>query len=272
MYFIYIVLMHGMFVNIHLQIFFCTKAGVITAFLLGAGCKVPVCILALGRNGCGRMKKETGKKPQKQGNIVLSGFMGSGKSTVGRRLAAALNMKFIDMDRYIEKKTGKTVSEIFSECGEMHFRALETETARTLSRERHYVIATGGGTLMREENVKAFHEGGGRIYYLDVPLRALQERLKNDKRRPLLQTEDRNAVIEKLLNERRPKYLNSADVVVDAGAPIVVVVRRICALRGIEPDETALALSGRGWKNGKKHTVKRRNSADEGSCKYRKTV
>lgn len=218
------------------------------------------------------MKKETEKKPQTQGNIVLSGFMGSGKSTVGRRLAAALGMKFIDMDRYIEKKTGKTVSEIFAEFGEAHFRALETETARTLSRERHYVVATGGGTLMREENVKAFHEGGGRIYYLDVPLRALQERLKNDKRRPLLQTENRNAVIEKLLDERRPKYLNSADVVVDAGAPTVVVVRRICALRGVEPDESALKLSERRWKNGKKHKVKRRNSTDEGSCKYRKTV
>ena len=61
-------------------------------------------------------------------------------------------------------------------------------------------------------------------YYLDVPLAALQERLKNDKRRPLLQTPDRRAVIERLLNERRPKYLASADVVVDAGAPTVVVV------------------------------------------------
>ena len=168
------------------------------------------------------------------GNIVLSGFMGCGKTTVGRRLAAALNMKFVDMDLYIEKKTGMTVREIFAAYGEPHFRALETETVRELSRSTDYVIATGGGTLMQPQNVEEFHKGGGTIYYLDVPLAALQERLKNDKRRPLLQTPDRRAVIERLLGERRPQYLASADVVVDAGAPTIVVVQRICALRGVE--------------------------------------
>lgn len=174
----------------------------------------------------------------KSGNIVLSGFMGSGKTTVGRRLAAALDMQFVDMDLYIEKKTGMTVKEIFAEYGEPHFRALETETVKELAQSNHFVIATGGGTLMQPQNVEGFHQGGGTIYYLDVPLAALQERLKNDKRRPLLQTPDRRAVIERLLNERRPKYLASADVVVDAGAPTVVVVERICALRG-EPIEKA---------------------------------
>lgn len=172
-----------------------------------------------------------------QGNIVLSGFMGSGKTTIGRRLASALHMKFVDMDLYIEKKTGMTVSEIFAQYGEAYFRRLETETVRELAREKHYVIATGGGTLMQPVNVEAFHAGGGEIYYLDVPLKALQERLKNDKRRPLLQTEDRNAVIERLLSERRPQYVAGADVVVDAGAPTVVVVNRICALRGVEPEK-----------------------------------
>ena len=148
----------------------------------------------------------------KSGNIVLSGFMGSGKTTVGRRLAAALDMQFVDMDLYIEKKTGMTVKEIFAEYGELHFRALETETVKELAQSNHFVIATGGGTLMQPQNVEGFHQGGGTIYYLDVPLAALQERLKNDKRRPLLQTPDRRAVIERLLNERRPKYLASADV------------------------------------------------------------
>ena len=174
----------------------------------------------------------------KSGNIVLSGFMGSGKTTVGRRLAAALDMQFVDMDLDIEKKTGMTVKEIFAEYGELHFRALETETVKELAQSNHFVIATGGGTLMQPQNVEGFHQGGGTIYYLDVPLAALQERLKNDKRRPLLQTPDRRAVIERLLNERRPKYLASADVIVDAGAPTVVVVERICALRG-EPIEKA---------------------------------
>ena len=86
----------------------------------------------------------------KSGNIVLSGFMGSGKTTVGRRLAAALDMQFVDMDLYIEKKTGMTVKEIFAEYGEPHFRALETETVKELAQSNHFVIATGGGTYVHD--------------------------------------------------------------------------------------------------------------------------
>ena len=182
------------------------------------------------------METELELQPERyaaRGNIVLSGFMGCGKTTIGRRLASALNMKFVDMDLYIEKKMDMTVSEIFAQHGEAYFRALETETVQELAKEKHYIIATGGGTLMQPVNVEEFHKGGGKILYLKVPLRALQERLKNDKRRPLLQTPDRNAVIERLLTERKPKYLASADIVVDAGAPAVVVVQRICGLLGV---------------------------------------
>ncbi len=192
----------------------------------------------------------------KSGNIVLSGFMGSGKTTVGRRLAAALDMQFVDMDLYIEKKTGMTVKEIFAEYGELHFRALETETVKELAQSNHFVIATGGGTLMQPQNVEGFHQGGGTIYYLDVPLAALQERLKNDKRRPLLQTPDRRAVIERLLNERRPKYLASADVIVDAGAPTVVVVERICAKsREIPPKRNSPKRSASAEEDAKKELL-----------------
>ena len=190
-------------------------------------------------------KKQSSVPHGESGNIILSGFMGSGKSTIGRRLAAALHMEFVDMDRYIEKKTGIKVAEIFEHHGEAYFRALEAEAVRELSGKKRYVIAAGGGTLMQPENVARFHEDGGAVYFLNVPLRALQERLKNDKRRPLLQTPDRNAVIERLVAERTPQYMASADFVVDAGAPTVVVVRRICALRGVEPEEGALAASDR---------------------------
>lgn len=197
---------------------------------------------------------------KRRGNIVLSGFMGCGKTTIGRQLASALRMQFVDMDLYIEKKTGRTVKEIFAESGEAYFRALETETVRELSASENYVIATGGGTLMQPVNVAEFHKGGGTIYFLDVPLAALQERLKNDKRRPLLQTPNRNEVIEKLLTERKPKYLASADVVVDAGAPTVVVVRRICALRGEEPELKTVRM---GRKAGCRHPRRKRGNAGE---------
>ena len=96
----------------------------------------------------------------KSGNIVLSGFMGSGKTTVGRRLAAALDMQFVDMDLYIEKKTGMTVKEIFAEYGELHFRALETETVKELAQSNHFVIATGEYHTVRDFATLAFHHAG----------------------------------------------------------------------------------------------------------------
>ena len=99
-----------------------------------------------------------------EGPLLLLAGAGSGKTTVGRRLAAALDMQFVDMDLYIEKKTGMTVKEIFAEYGELHFRALETETVKELAQSNHFVIATGGGTLMQPQNVEGFHQGGGTIY------------------------------------------------------------------------------------------------------------
>ena len=205
------------------------------------------------------MEKE--QKPQVvRGNIILSGFMGSGKSAVGRRLAEVLQMRFVDMDRYIEETSGTTISAIFALQGEAAFRQMEAETVKELAKEQNCVIAAGGGTLLQPANAEAFHAGGGKIYYLDVPLRALQERLKRDKRRPLLQVEDRSAVIEKLLNERRPGYIALSDEVVDAGAPTVVVVRRICALLGVEIPKNTAGADGIP-SHSKKHWHGKRNSS-----------
>lgn len=191
---------------------------------------------------------------ESRGNIILSGFMGSGKTTVGRVLARALRMRFVDMDRYIEERAGKTVREIFADEGEARFRALEAETVRELAKGKRYVVASGGGTLMNPENVRAFREGGGTVYFLDVPAAALKERLKNDKKRPLLQVPDRGAVIDRLLAERRPKYLAGADRTVEAGAPVSVVARRIAEMHGVSLPESAFRTRWpvrRGGKRGK---------------------
>lgn len=201
---------------------------------------------------------------RKTGNIILSGFMGCGKSSIGRRLAAQLHMEFVDMDRYIEQREGKTVREIFDAHGEAHFRALERAAVQTLAGGDRYVVATGGGTLMQSGNAEAFRAGGGTIYFLDVPLAALQERLKNDHRRPLLQVPDRRAVIERLFYERRPRYLETADITVDAGAPTMIVVRRIAALRGVELPPPQKRESGE--KRRKKHRRRRRRN-DPGAGK-----
>ena len=159
--------------------------------------------------------------------IVLCGFMGCGKTSIGWRLAKLLHCAFVDMDQYIEKKEGYTVSQLFEKFGEANFRACERKAAVELMQMERVVIASGGGTVLDKENVRAFHEGGGVICFLDVPVAALQERLKRDKRRPLLQRPDRREFIQRLYQERYPHYLAAADRVIDAGAPAVWVAKQM---------------------------------------------
>lgn len=153
--------------------------------------------------------------------------MGCGKNSVGWRIAALVGAEFVDMDQYIEEKAGKSISRIFADSGEESFRRMETEASAELVARDNVVIATGGGTVMNPENVRCFHDGGGVICFLDVPVAALQERLKGDKRRPLLQRPDRREFIAKLHAERYPKYCAAADHIIEAGAPPAVVARRI---------------------------------------------
>ena len=148
------------------------------------------------------------------GNIVLCGFMGCGKTSVGKRAAKLLGRQFCDLDSYIERKAGMTVSEIFAQEGEAGFRARETQAAEEVASMQGMVIASGGGTVL----------------FLDVPVAALQERLKNDTRRPLLQVPDRRRVIAELHEKRAPLYRAAADIVVDGGAPAIVVAKRVAQL------------------------------------------
>lgn len=173
-----------------------------------------------------------------QRNLILCGFMGCGKSSVGWRAARLLEREFCDLDRYIEEKEGLTVSEIFAQYGEGGFREREAQAVREMAARPGLIIASGGGTVLREENVRILHEGGGIIIFLDAPLAALQERLKNDKRRPLLQVPNRREVIAQLHAEREPLYRAAADVVVDAGAPPVTVARRVARLEWEEKGGT----------------------------------
>ena len=146
-------------------------------------------------------------------NIILCGFMGCGKSTVGKNLARKTGRKFVDMDRYIENKAQKTVSEIFAERGEDGFRDLEHEACTELAKQNNLIIAAGGGALTFERNVEAFR-GKDTIVLLDVPLGTIKYRLRNDKKRPLLQRPDKDAVMTELYNSRYPKYRAAADIVI----------------------------------------------------------
>ncbi len=159
--------------------------------------------------------------------IALCGFMGCGKTGVGRRVAKILNFEFIDMDIYIEKSEGMPVKKIFEIKGEEYFRKLETLTIEKLAKKTNCIIATGGGVVLNPKNVEAFHKNGVKIIFIDAPLSALQERLKNDKKRPLLQRPDRREFIADLHKKRYPLYKSSSDIIVNGGAPSVVVAKEI---------------------------------------------
>lgn len=163
-------------------------------------------------------------------NIILCGFMGCGKTSVGKRVAVLTGRRFCDLDQYIEQQAGMTISEIFSRYGEEGFRQREAQAVREVAGKPGMVVASGGGTVLAQGNVDAFHTTGGTIVFLDAPLAALQERLKNDKKRPLLQVPNRREVIEELFRKRFPLYQAAADITVDAGAPPVTVARRVAGL------------------------------------------
>lgn len=144
-------------------------------------------------------------------NLVLCGFMGSGKTTVGRKLARLTGMPFIDLDRYIEEQVGMSISDIFATHGEAYFRDLESRYVAELTTQRTgIVLALGGGTVLRSENVTAIKQTG-LLILLDTPFFRIQKNLENSTTRPLLQRGDRLAEIRRLYQTRKPIYEQVAD-------------------------------------------------------------
>jgi shikimate kinase len=146
-------------------------------------------------------------------NIILCGFMGCGKSTVGRNLAKMTGRKFLDMDNYIEETAGMTIPEIFEQQGESGFRELEHRACQALSERSGLIVASGGGALTFERNVAVFR-GRDTVVLLDVPLETIRQRLAHDTTRPLLQRPDRDEAMQALYEQRLPLYQKAADVTV----------------------------------------------------------
>ncbi|PKM83637.1 MAG: shikimate kinase [Firmicutes bacterium HGW-Firmicutes-13] len=138
-------------------------------------------------------------------NIILTGFMGTGKTKVGFILAKRLKTVFLDLDSLIEETEGKTIPEIFSEKGEEYFRQAETETIIKALREEGKVISTGGGALIKEENRKLLMEGGILIRLSASP-EEIYKRVGTREGRPLLKGDDPLKVIRELLAKRRRFY------------------------------------------------------------------
>ena len=160
-------------------------------------------------------------------NIFLVGLMGAGKSTVGKQLARRLKVDFYDSDRVIVERTGVPIATIFEIEGEQGFRERETQVLEELSQYSGCVIATGGGSLIRPENVEIIKRNG-QLVYLRASAEKLYTRIKHDKARPLMQTENPLQTLRNLLADREPTYLGASDIVIrTANQKVGVVLHRI---------------------------------------------
>ncbi len=156
-------------------------------------------------------------------NLVITGFMAVGKSTIGRRAADVLGRTFVDTDDLIRARTGKSIPQIFAEDGEVYFRGLEAEIARELAARTHLVIATGGGMLVNEAN-RVILSSTGFVVCLDAPPELIRERLARSADRPLAE----NWL--ELYEKRRTAYAAIPTHVNVGGKSVDVVVREIIAL------------------------------------------
>ena len=148
-------------------------------------------------------------------NIALIGFMGSGKTTVGKLLAKTMDMKFVDIDKVIEAQEKKSINDIFQKKGQIYFRDLEREVISQESLKNDCVIATGGGSILDNENIKRLKETSF-IVFLNASIECLYLRLKDNSTRPILNgVEDKKKLIEELLEKRKFLYQISADYIID---------------------------------------------------------
>ena len=175
-------------------------------------------------------------------NLYLVGMMGSGKSSVGRPLAAALGYRFLDADSSVEQVAGRSIAEIFASEGESGFRELESAVLNQIASWHSLVVATGGGAVTRKTNWG--HMQQGIVVWLDAPDELLLERLAADPTpRPLMQSPDPGARLASLLDERRPLY-SQADlrIVQDGRSPELVAQQILESLPSILKERTAPPL------------------------------
>lgn len=148
-------------------------------------------------------------------NIILIGYMGCGKSTVGKQLSQRLKYQFCDTDDRIEQQTGRKISDLFASQGEAYFRELETKLLEQMQKElQNTVVSSGGGMPCRSENA-ALMKKLGTVIYLKVSKETLIHRLRGDQTRPLLAGEDLDTKIETMLRQRNPLYEAACHEIID---------------------------------------------------------
>ena len=161
-------------------------------------------------------------------NVALVGFMGAGKSTVGRELAAHMGKTFVETDALVERRAGMSVSDVFACHGEGHFRDLESAVVREAAESHDCVIACGGGVVLREENVAAL-KASSVLVYLEVSPQSVLSRIGPQSTvRPLLSGPDMERRVAELMQQRRSAYEAAADVtVVTDGLAVEQVVLHV---------------------------------------------
>lgn len=150
--------------------------------------------------------------PFRKPHVYLVGPMGSGKTTIGSRTAPLLGMSFIDLDAELERRTGASVNLIFDVEGEKGFRERESRLLAELSELESCLIATGGGSVLREDNRRVMRQSGV-VVYLRTSVSQQLSRLRQDRKRPLLQTPDREKKLEEMASTRNLLYEELADIV-----------------------------------------------------------
>ena len=159
------------------------------------------------------------------GSVYLVGMMGAGKSTVGRLLARRLKLRFLDCDQEIERRCGVKIPLIFEIEGETGFRARESEVLTEVTTLKGIVLATGGGTILADDNRRRL-AGYGTVIYLRARPEDLYNRVRHDRNRPLLATAHPLLRLRELHAERDPLYASIADVVIDTGRQTVQALAR----------------------------------------------
>ncbi len=166
-------------------------------------------------------------------NIIITGFMGTGKSIVAKELARKLKMEYIDTDQIIEKRQGLSISDIFAKYGEKYFREQESKLVKELSKKENMVIATGGGTLLSSDNTRILSQKG-KIICLYADSQIIYNRVRRKKDRPLLKGENILNKINHLLKERKRMYDNIKLKIDTTNFTIQEVVDKIINLLKLE--------------------------------------